>query len=585
MTMGVTTKPTTEGLPSSTFFKYARFSQKPSILLGLVILLSAFLLIPSPSVQNFVRRFKSQPKLNSRSVTISEKKSSFSNIQLTSREIGKIGIWEPEESCRGLFTSVLPEEEGYNTSIPYAMVRDAHLDRTANVRFPSEQYIQASIYVSVHMSSTMHWSSATTSIGIITRIEQIDTFLNINNLEDYEHGDVNKRGYSVREWRVSISLPRDSLFHDTFLTISLPLKRFDGHIIQFKPWMHVSCILGLKTLASKPNKEVGSTAPCLSSRRTVLFGGKGVFGDEPKLLAQQLAHFTARAIFGEFRFTSVVMALNVPYSQSELGKKDVTSSRSAFENIKYMRDISHMVEQELIELQVWHKFPGNGLTIIPTCTLGTATQLNENCSLSSMHGQYAAGLMLHSLFSQDFKWAFSMDMDEFLYTNGNNNEDGVTKKNMVDELDRIDKREGFRGYFTLKWFNFKFPKQHLITNLTNDILTRSPISLTARRDLKEKVNEFVKLNSTICLTLKRDKHHKMADTTGKTALRCDVGDGFKVHLPAIRSKQEATKFNESEEILTYPKELMEDLPIRVWHARFESVGVCMYGDRGNPKAY
>lgn len=482
----------------------------------------------------------------------------------TYEEQNKIRVWLPSPECRGSFVSAqLAKDITFNNSIPYAMIRDGNVDYTTQIRskFNSEQSTYITLYITTHLSTKLMGipsGKTYTSLGRFEFIEQIDAFLNVTG-KPYIFGKKNRRGHLVSEWRVQLSMNPSTISRDTTLRLSLPLITYDGYIIQFKPWMSLSCITGFQIPI--PFKDLGDNSKsCLKSNEALLLGGKAVFGNDSSFQAKNLAQFTARGLFGQAKFGSVIMAINVPQSRSTMQNSEDGIEKMK-RNTEYLKSFSTTVRQEMIKIGVWDQFPENGLIIIPACTLGTASRIsNEECSLSYRSGQYYNGLMLYTLFSQNFRWSASLDMDEFIYEDSQPRE--KWGKPLVTSFDRIDETLNNRGYFTLKWFNFLAPSE-IGSNLTMKIIEGSQIPITGRNE-KQGYDMF----RNDCFFQKFDKFGKKLDVTGKSALRCDVGEGFKVHTPVTRKSINGK--------LLYLERVLNLSGIRVWHARHKSNGLCRY---------
>jgi hypothetical protein len=142
----------------------------------------------------------------------------------------------------------------------------------------------------------------------------------------YKPGTTTVYGQDVSEWQIVVSLSpaypsayeREELFaarlralvdHGAYLNLSLPLLRYDGEKVEFRPSLALACVMGLAGATQLPNqKRFQQHEACRQhADGAVAFAGSALHGhkrSDPKRVIE-IAHFAARALTGSLRFDSV----------------------------------------------------------------------------------------------------------------------------------------------------------------------------------------------------------------------------------------------------------------------------------------
>lgn len=523
---------------------------------------------------------------------------------------GRVFIWMPGGDCMGSFISTSAQHASSGT--PYAMLREAVIDRRVaannhflenNKKYTGIPFVRVVFHVTVHLSVRLSAVNSTAEIKMadgsasnkfslhVDYVMQTEPWLNRVAPQAYRPGMTNQKGYTVAEWQVSVSvLPRggmdiasrrqlvDRLIElsqsdngtTAKLFLSLRAIRFDNAVFSFEPWMTLSCVMGwVMPDAYPPLPRLRDDAPPPCERGVdktdgaILFSGSflhGVKNRDPKHFAE-IAHFAARALHGPLKFTTVLMSVLPRHSVTDIKYRcadDLLCMRAMHaENIGHLEGIREAVEREFDALGMSRSSYGQ-LIIAPGCRLGSHASGTEKtggpCSASFWHAQYVASLYAYSMLSPFYKWAVSYDLDEMVMGKPSS----LTWFNRFMQagpaaqlLDAADAEHA--GYFTFGWLNF-LASGAAARNLTHDVMQGRPPAL------KPKAGDAT--DTARCWK---------GWTTGKAAVRCDIGVGFTIHSPLIMK----SSLGRVVPVVKPAPRLSSSF--RTWHPRLQSTsGMCAY---------
>lgn len=502
----------------------------------------------------------------------------------TDQQTDRVFIWQPGGECTGHFVSE-PAKHGQN-GVPYAIVREAIIDRrlTANNHFLETHpqfkklripFVRVVIFMTMHMSvrgemsnanatvvhaedipNTINSTRQPTTANVLARVDyfqQVDGHLNRGSLKAYRPGMINQKGISLTEWQVSISLfpsqdddmteksaritttqqfmshlielSRDGTWA---LHVDLQLRRFDDHVMWFRPRMKLACATGWFFPEVMPQQLYRPACP--SATGAVLFSGSALHGKKNSDASNyhEVGHFAARALHGPVEFDTVAVSVIPPFAVSHdrfQRHRDDIHYNNQSSTLAHLERIRAAVEYELTELGVG--FNGRSKIILaPVCRLGSYGEegnYGRPCSKSFWNGQYTTLLVLYSMLSPSFQWAASLDLDEVLL--GRPTKTGVSHYSTTGRADRL-----FNGiamysrnrYFTSGWINFR-SSAAMARNLSMIIMKKRLPQLTSLKKGDP--------SSHLCFIRR---------TTGKPAVRCDVGVGFTIHQVIVRNLSDKT---------------------------------------------
>ncbi|KAI0560179.1 hypothetical protein FGB62_122g047 [Gracilaria domingensis] len=412
-------------------------------------------------------------------------------------------------------------------------------------------------------------SSFQAHVDFVTRV---DPFL---ILGEYKRRKKTKRGHQVSEWQVAVSIrpteenskltplqfasdiAKIANEYGAVLSLVLPLKRFDGVIERFDPSFDLACVTDWESPLVYPKiKKLHQEPECYrgahSASGALLVSGSALYGKKktnPQYY-REVAHFAARALQGPLRFETVAMSVvvNNSYSDRDFVCRDSDECHSYMRKLNYdlLQSIREVVEGVFDELQIarslWHK-----LILVPYGRLGSdarGTEASDPGQSSHRYGQYHATFFTYAMLSPFFKWAASYDMDEFMAATPSTG--SFSPKNAEKALDQWTTR--LTGHVTFPWLSFLVPS-NTSNKLTEEIISgRAPV-----------------------LKGEKDCYGPGKDSTGKAAVRCDVGLGFTIHKPVIREK------SPDPTILRQIQGKRGSRRLRTWHPRMQrSRGKCAF---------
>lgn len=538
----------------------------------------------------------------------------------TDQPTDRVFIWQPGGKCTGHFVSEAAKHG--DNGVPYAMVREAIIDRRliTNTHFLETHpqfetlhipFVRVVIFLTMHMSVRGEMSNTTAAVvhtennhntinsttgqstskgGVLARVDyfqQIDAHLNRRSLKQYRPGMTNQKGISLTEWQVSISLfpalqhddaktnPRRITTQQQFMSylielsrdgtwelhVDLQLRRFDDHVIWFRPNMKLACATGWFFPEVMPQQLYRPSCPSASG--AVLFSGSALHGKKNSDANNyhEVGHFAARALYGPVEFDTVAISIIPPFAVSnsrfQPHRDDIHYNKQS-STLAHLERIRAAVEYELTELGVGFNARSE-IILAPVCRLGSYGEEGSYggpCSKSFWNGQYTTLLVLYSMLSPSFQWAASLDLDEVLL--GRPTKTGVSHRSTTGKACHLF--NGIVGYsrnryFTSGWINFR----------SSAAVTRNLSMMIMKKRLPQ-LKSSVKGNSS-------SNHCYIRRSTGKPAVRCDVGLGFTIHQVIIRKfyREAATVPHISTTMVS-----KRNPTLMTWHPRLQpySTNIC-----------
>lgn len=360
---------------------------------------------------------------------------------------------------------------------------------------------------------------------------------------------------AVKEWQVIMTLTSSDrrLSDESFernlellemsggqVHLELPMRLSEEPVRVFKSSFNLGCVAGL----TRSTDLLGPAAlpplkhTCADTHGAIMLGG-GALVREKKWSESgwaEVGNFAARAMRGQVRFDAVAVAVTVKYTVSHMRHicKNVTKcfDRLHEENRQLLDKIAERAREEMESVEVPPSMWPN-LYILPFCRLGSdymEHEKNNPCRWSHYHGQYHQSTYLYSLLGSHYKYAASLDIDEFLvdrYPPGfsrfplGQSRLGAQSFSAERRFDSVGETSD-PNVFWFRWLDFQLrPGDE--RSLTNTIMARKEPSFLSMNETNLNVSSCY--GSTITWS------------GGKTVVSCDRGMGFRIHNAVMISQR------------------------------------------------
>ncbi|CAN8062651.1 unnamed protein product [Agarophyton chilense] len=505
---------------------------------------------------------------------------------------GRPSILLPNHTCIGTFSSATSEfsDKGF----PDALLRDAYLDlrlasqRDARHRHGTLATQRIMVAVTLHLSVQIQTKNVTVRVrnaaglkAFVDDVREIESHSKGSEFE-YVPGKTTTRGFEVYEWQLIVTLQAKNNSSDfeeyvrsladdarSGIDLEIPLERFDGKKLWFRPKFAFGCVFGWDAAAVMSAHAASSG----SDSSAVLFCANSLSGrkKEQDSFHGEIAHWAARSLQGVVRFDAVVLPIIVDRSMSECSTDDKGCMREASRlNRKLFERVSDNVVAELDKIGVEDEVYKQ-IVLIPFCRLGThatGMERRDACSASQRYGQMHNTLMPYALLGKFYKWATLYDLDEYIaMTDGKGpmqHTQRVRAGALFDDMLR-ESEHMTKAAFTIAWLNFQILRRD-VSSITHEVLRgRSQTLVPAASMPSSPSTPSPSTPST------SECYDTQRVPTGKAVVRRDVGLGFTVHQPLVhlRARHLAhVKWQVS----------CRSERVRVWHARLfhNPLGACMY---------
>jgi hypothetical protein len=507
--------------------------------------------------------------------------------------------------CTGNFTSVTaPESE---SGLPYAMLRDVGIDRRcASIREYARShkdrtnFVRIVLFISVHISVSLNIDGINASFNgypptarldavkvrrlkpLVSTPISVDHVLHINRFLLYpgkyvpgERTSKTIHNREVSDWQVILSISNTrhaNASHSPIeeilimsaqaggaLTLNFNLERYDSKIVSVPIIISLACITGLSSpaLGVHPDPFLSNETCLDGAGRAIALVGSGLHGRKRDnvLLVREVAHFAARSLIGAVQFDAVLIPIIYPVSRAEAifdCKGSIQCLRDHETHSRhYVAHVAKIVQDELRKLL----FPDSYLRkviLMPICRLGTAfngVEKQNPCAADAWNGQYLANSFPYSTVGSRFRWAASLDIDEFMTFRDHPSSQTlpVSASKFFDSLDVRDV-----GVTKLVWLNFRVDNSSFA--LSKEVLSyRQPTLVNTKNGpfdcyAAPNVSTFTSSEEVI--------YH----SNGKVAVRCDKALGVLVHQGIMINPTDSLD-------QWYPSDLRAPEWARTWHAR------------------
>ena len=286
----------------------------------------------------------------------------------------------------------------------------------------------------------------------------------------------------VREWQAIFTLLERNEghfngFHQriqslintrAFIEFTIPVNLRNSvktEVLTFQ--LSLGCFSGLSDKNKLPLK---STMP----HRQYLDGAVTISGSPPFGVLRndtsywkKIAHYAARHLYGHTWYDTVSVPIlplhTLSFIQFMCGLDRKCASKFHRANYKYMKEISTVIERELIELKV-PETDLNRLIIFQFCGLGSdfrVSEIEEPCASSFHGGQKILGMIGYTHFGPFHAWASNFDVDELLVDEtALASKQGRHWNRFQSASERFDllKKETNKSTFYATWMDFKVLK-------------------------------------------------------------------------------------------------------------------------------
>ena len=329
------------------------------------------------------------------------------------------------------------------------------------------------------------------------------------------------------------------------LDIAIPLKRFDGFLLTFSTSFMLSCATGWEQPDTFPTLSSLQSSECTTSAHAAS-GAVLLAASPPRLNARHdarqlslMAHFAARALSGSMPFDAVVIPILVNNTVEDRNTCRDSQCISLMENQNTVdfEHIRHSIEEEFRILDL-PRSKWSRLILLPFCRLGSAATQREHgapCALDYQYGLYHAFFFTYLMAAPYFKWAASLELDEFFAPNSNSIHLPTNK--IVDVFDLSNIFAG--GSMCYQHVNFRINEDYS-REMTIDFMRGTGPTLRGRNA------------SDDCFQNK--------DSSGKCAVRCDVGLGFTIRTAVVRH-------NVGNDRLDMRQRVVRSRQLRAWRPR------------------
>lgn len=349
----------------------------------------------------------------------------------------RVTVWYPRFCKGGSFQTAAAVHSP--DRFPYAVLRDAIVDRRPAVaaffRKPSSpSLIRVTLFITVHNSAKIFLEGSNVTVNVEDRSDSSSLAVS-KHLSAYVEYVVHGSGFLLRrgpytpgkktthgrqttDWHVGLVLQisdhNSNLFGRAFsfeeaadysitLVPSITVRHYDNTTVPFKFRLPFACIQGWMPLGVLRESNCSVANP-FAARGAALFSGSALYGRKKGNVQhfREVAHFAARALTGPVRYNTVVMSVVMDATVSDAdvicGANVECRQGVLTKNINLLDDVAQEVERELAVMGMPDHVARN-IIIIPSCTLGSATEQAERgdaCSISKHYGQYWATVFTYA---------------------------------------------------------------------------------------------------------------------------------------------------------------------------------------------
>lgn len=348
-----------------------------------------------------------------------------------------VSVWYPRFCNGGSFqTSAAIHSPN---RFPYAVLRDAIVDRRPAVaaffqKPPSPSVIRVTLFITVHNSAKIFLEGSNVTIDVEKHSDtnsravanQLSAYVEyvvhgshfLLRKGPYKPGKNTVHGRQTTDWHVGLVLEHsahnkrflDRAFFfesaaDYSITLipSITVRHYDDKLIPFKFRLPFACVQGWMPLgvSREPNCSVENP---YAAQGAALFSGSALYGLKKHSVGhfREVAHFAARALTGPIRYDTVVMSVVMDKTISDadvICATDMACRQTLLaDNINLLDNVATEVEREL-DIIGLPKHVASNVIIIPSCTLGSATEQAERgdaCAVSKHYGQYWATVFTYA---------------------------------------------------------------------------------------------------------------------------------------------------------------------------------------------